>query len=335
MSETEGGASPPSDGSHGGTRTTTVEPAPAIVGADIPRPPRSSGLARLQGGWNWTASLFLAPVVFLLAVFMAYPVVDTIRLSFEGGFDNYKRLLTDDPKFLDLDQFPPRGALFNNLLWALLYPAATIAFGLVIAVMATRVRYEAVIKAVVFIPQAIAATALGVIWRFVFFPDERTGLLNAILGVFGIGPVSWLGNVDWVNFALIITGVWASVGFATVILSAAIKGINPEVLEAARCDGANEWQIFRRIMVPMLSLPISVVAVALIINVIKLFDLIYVMTEGGPANRSRVIGITMFKDGIEPRNFDYGAAVAVIMMVLLLPVVVFNVRRFRSERVIQ
>ena len=138
--------------------------------------------------------------------------------------------------------------------------------GLVIAVMATRVRYEAWVKGIVFLPQAIAATSLAIIWRFVYSPDPETGLMNAVLGVANVGPVSLLGNPDTVNWALIAVGIWSSVGFATVILSAAIKGISSEVLEAARVDGATEPQIFWRIIVPMVSLPIAVVSVTLIVN---------------------------------------------------------------------
>ncbi len=286
-------------------------------------------------GWNWMACLFLAPALLLLGVFMLYPVISTIVLSFDRGLGNYIRLLTADRRFLDLSTFPPSGALFNNVLWVVFYTSGCIFFGLLIAVLATRVRYEQAIKAIVFLPMAIAATALGVIWRFVYTPDRDTGLLNALLGIFHLGPIAFLGDTGWVNTALIIAGIWGSVGFATVILSAALKGISTEVLEAARVDGARESQIFRRIIIPMLSLPISVVAVTLVINVIKLFDLIYVMTAGGPGSSSRVIAFTMYQEAFPAGRVDYGAAVAVMMLVILIPVLIFNVRRFRSERVVQ
>lgn len=308
------------------TATATAEPS-ATTG--------SSGAGGFLRGWSWQASLFLAPALLLLAVFMLYPTVSTIILSFENGLDNYIRLFTADPRFLNLGTFPPSGALFNNLLWVIFYTSGCVILGLVIAVLATRVSYEAMVRAIVFIPQAIAATALGLIWRFVYFPDPDTGLLNAGLGVFGVDPIAWLGSTAWVNTALILAGIWGSVGFATVILSAALKGISTEILEAARVDGAREGQIFWRIIVPMLSLPISVVAVTLVINVIKLFDLIYVMSQGGPANSSRVIAFSMYQEALPARNFDYGASIAVIMLLILLPVMAFNVRRFSSERVIQ
>ena len=156
--------------------------------------------------------------------------------------------------------------------------------GLLIATLASRVRYESIIKAAVFLPQAIAATALAVIWKFVYAPDANIGLLNAGLGIVHVGPISFLGDPNIVNWALIAVGTWASVGFATVILSAALKGIPTEIIEAARTDGANERQIFFRIILPMVSLPLSVLAVTLIVNVVKLFDLIYVMTNGGPGD---------------------------------------------------
>jgi alpha-glucoside transport system permease protein len=167
----------------------------------------------------------------------------------------------------------------------------------------------------------------------VYFPSSESGLLNAIIGIFGIERISFLGDASWVNTALIVAGIWGSAGFAVVILSAALKGISSEILEAARVDGASEAQIFRRIIVPMLSLPISVIAVTLTINVVKLFDLVYVMTSGGPGNASTVIAVQMYEQ-FSARNFDYSAAVAVVMLVILIPVMIFNIRRFRSERVV-
>ena len=287
---------------------------------------------KFLAGVSPTALIFIGPAVIILAVFMVYPAIQTIVLSFENGLGNYIQLLTADPRFIRFS-FPPSGALFNNILWLIFYTGGCIVVGLIVAVMATRVRYERVVKAIVFLPMAIAATALGVIWRFVYAPDADTGLLNAILGVANVGPISWLGSAGFVNTALIVAGVWGSAGFAVVILSAALKGISSEILEAARVDGATEGQIFRRIIVPMLSLPISVIAVTLTINVIKLFDLVYVMTEGGPGNASNVIGVQMYQQ-FSARNFDYSATVAVVMLVVLIPVMVFNIRRFRSERVV-
>jgi alpha-glucoside transport system permease protein len=302
-----------------------------------------SGGGKAPGhGFSWAALFFMGPAALLLLVFLVFSAIYTIALSFNRGrnglftewigLDNYVRLFTGDPNFLRLD-FPPSGALWNNVLWVIFYTAGCVLLGLIVAVMATRVRYEALIKAIVFVPMAIAPASIAIIWRFVYFPSQETGLLNALTGTVGFDPVAFLGSPDTVNWALIAVGIWGSVGFATVILSAAIKGISSEVLEAARVDGANERQIFWRIIVPMVSLPISVVAVTLIVNVIKLFDLIYVMTNGGPGAASRVIAFSMYRDAFEGGLYGYGAAIAVVMLLILIPVMIFNVRRFRTEAV--
>ncbi len=314
-----------------------------MTAANPPAKGSDTGEGKRPGeGFPWAAFLFLGPAGLLLLIFLGFPTIYTVALSFNRGrggefsnwvgLDNWIRLFTQDPNFLRLG-FPPSGALWNNLLWIAFYVSFTVLFGLVLAVMATRVRYEAWIKAIVFLPQAIAATSLAIIWRFVYAPDPETGLLNAILGIGNISPVSLLGNVGTVNWALIAVGIWGSVGFATVILSAAIKGISSEVLEASRVDGANETQIFWRIIVPMVSLPISVVAVTLVVNVIKLFDIIFVMTRGGPGAESRVIAFSMYQEAFPQGQFGYGAAIATVMLLLLIPVMIFNIRRFRAEAV--
>ncbi len=302
-----------------------------------PKPGTAIGSRRL------VAWLFLMPTFVLFLVFMVYPTIYTILLSFDRGrrgdftqflgLDNYVTLLTKDPAFLNLKTFPPSGAVFNNVLWAVLYVTFVIAIGLFIAVAATRVRYESIIKAIVFIPMAIGATAMALIWNFVYAPSANTGLLNALLGAIGRPAVSWLGDPSIVNLSLITVGIWGSVGFATVILSAAIKSIPSELMEAARTDGANERQIFFRIIVPMVSLPIAVLAVTLIVNVVKLFDLVYVMTRGGPGTSSRVIAFSMYQEAFPGGLYGKGAAVAVIMLVLLVPIMGFNIRRFRADSV--
>jgi alpha-glucoside transport system permease protein len=311
--------------------------APAPVAAKPAAPDRAGEKT------SWKAWLFITPAIFLLGVFVVYPTLYTIALSFNRGrrgeftewvgLRNYDQLLTRDPNFIDLGSFPPSGALWNNALWLVFYTGAVLLLGLIIAVVASRVRYESLIKGIVFLPQAIAATALAVIWRFVYAPNPEIGLLNATIGSIGLGPFSWLGDPRFVNAALIVVGVWGSVGFATVILSAAIKSIPTEILEAARTDGANERQIFTRIIVPMVSLPMSVLAVTLIVNVIKLFDLIFVMTGGGPGATSRVIAFTMYQESFPGGLYGKGAAVAVIMLILLVPLMIFNLRRFRTEAV--
>src|SRR5438445_568453 len=299
--------------------------------------------ARTPEGPNYGAAiLFLFPAAILLVVFLLYPSLYTILLSFNRGrngvfeqwvgFDNYVRLFTD-PDFINLSTFPPSGALWNNVLWIVFYTSIVIFLGLIIAVVAARVRYESVIKAIVFIPMAISATALAVIWKFVYSPDANIGLLNAILGNVGLGPVAWLGDEHIVNFALIAVGIWGSVGFATVILSAAAKSIPAEVIESARVEGANERQILFRMILPMVSLPISVLGVTLVVHVIKLFDLIYMMTADGPGNASLVLAFAMYQQAFQAGQYGYGCAAAVVMLVVLVPIMVFNVRRFRTKAV--
>ena len=323
----------------------STQPLPTPVAAPPPSEGRGvrawSGFERLQG------MLFVLPALVVLTLFLIYPAYYTIRLAFyEGGFDfgfahylgidNFKQLLTNDKDFLDLSKFPPGGALINNVRWVIFYISLSLIIGLGLAVLAVRVRYERVVKTAIFVPMAISATAVGVIWLFVYAPDPDIGVLNAVLHAFdhGFRPIAWLGRPDLVNYALIFAYIWASVGFVMVVLSAAIKGIPAEIMEAARVDGAGEWNIFRRIMLPMLSLPISVVTIWLFINVIKVFDIIYVMTGGGPGTSSRVIAFTMYEETFHNGRPGYGAAVAVIMLVLIAPVMVLNVRRFRTEKVV-
>jgi alpha-glucoside transport system permease protein len=317
--------------------TTPVAPPPPSEGwRDQPR----SIFGRLQG------LLFVLPALVVLAIFLIYPAYYTIRLAFYEsdfhygffhylGVDNFRQLLTNDPDFLDLSKFPPGGALINNLRWVIFYISLSLIIGLGLAVLAVRVRYERAVKTAIFVPMAISATAVGIIWLLVYNTDSNIGVLNAVWhGALGRPSVSWLGNPGIVNYALIFAYIWASVGFVMVVLSAAIKGIPAEIMEAARVDGAGEWNIFRRIMLPMLSLPLSVVTIWLFINVIKVFDIIYVMTGGGPGTSSRVIAFTMYEETFHNGRPGYGAAVAVIMLVLIAPVMVLNVRRFRTEKVV-
>ncbi len=305
--------------------------------------PRGRRLQSLFKRPGVQAFFFIGPAVLLLAVLLVYPMIRTSIYSFANlnsrlevtrwiGFDNYTRLFTKDKSFLNLEEFPPSGALANNVKWMILYTSLSLLLGLLIAVLAARVRYESLMKAIIFVPMAIAATAVAIIWKFVYEPDPGLGSLNAFIGAFGADPIAWYGRADTVNYALIFAYVWASTGFAMVVLSAALKGINEEVIEAARTDGANEWDIFRRIQLPLLSLPIAVVTVWLLVNVIKVFDLIYVMTGGGPGGASEVIAVTMV-DEFGNGEGGYSAAIAVVMLLLIIPIMAFNIRRFRSERV--
>src|SRR5207244_12141358 len=201
------------------------------------------------------------PDLVLLAIFLIYPAYYTIRLAFyEGdfhfgffhylGIQNFKELLTNDKDFLDLSKFPPSGALINNVRWVIFYISLSLLIGLGLAVLAVRVRYERAVKTAIFVPMAIAATAVGIIWLFVYSPNPDTGVLNALLhGVDnGFHPIAWVGRPSLVNYCLIFAYIWASVGFVMVVLSAAIKGMPADIMEAARVDGAGEWNIFGVLM---------------------------------------------------------------------------------------
>jgi alpha-glucoside transport system permease protein len=287
---------------------------------------------------------FVLPAVILIVTFLIYPTLRTIQLSFYRGagfttdqymgLDNYVNLFTRDTSFFNVRDFPPSGAVFTTILWLVLFTTLTVGLGLIVAVLANSVRYEVLVKTIIFVPMAISFTAAGIIWRFVYSPDVNSGILNALITGFlpGARPIPFLGRPDIVNFAVIIAGVWLYTGFCMVILSAAYKGLPGEVLEAARVDGANSWYLFWRVIAPMMWPTIVVVGTTMIINVLKAFDLVYIMTAGGPRNASRIIGFSMYWETFQNGKVGYGSAIAVIMLIVVLPFVYFNIRRFRLER---
>ncbi len=299
----------------------------------------------------WTPWLWLAPALALLGVFLVYPVVDTLRRSFLDersksfvGFDNY-RFIIENPQPLVSDT---HSALLNNVMWLTVFTAATVALGLTLAVLTGRVRYEAVAKSAIFIPMAISFVAASVIWRFMYEFNTDIGTLNATVTSLGGEPTAWLQDtgapLTWLtergpdtlprpiqinNLALILVGVWMWTGFAMVILSAGLKGISTEVLEAARVDGANEWQIFRRIILPILSPTIMVVATTLVIQGLKKFDLVWVMTGG--RFKTDVVATLFYKEAFRIGDFGVGAALAVVLLLWVLPIMVISIRRFQFQ----
>lgn len=294
-------------------------------------------------GSRWTPWLFLGPTLGVLLVFFALPIGQTLWWSLHGGiglepgrfvgWDNYVRLFTGDRLFLNLRRWPPSGALVNNVLWLVLFTGVPLALGVAITVLADGLRTEKALKAVIFLPMVISATAASVIFRFVYSPDPSVGILNAALSaVFPwMAPVPWLGRTSVVNFAVIGAAVWIWTGFVTTVFSAAYKSLEQDVLEAARMDGAGAWQTFWRVSLPMLARPVTFIAIALVINGLKMLDLVLVMTAGGPRGASRVIGFTVYWELFNNSRVGYGSAVAVVMLVLLLPVIVVQLRRVRRE----
>ena len=299
----------------------------------------------------WVPWLWLSPAILLIAVFLLYPSLDTVRRSFLDarsndfvGLDNY-RFIVENPQPLVGDT---HSALLNNALWLVLFTLITVPAGLLIAVLAARVRYESITKSAIFIPMAISFVAAAVIWRFMYEFNPEVGTVNAVTTEFGAESTAWLQNRDapWVfatdagsdslprplqlnNLSLIVVGVWMWTGFAVVVLSAGIKGISSEILEAARVDGATEWQTFRRIMLPVLSPTIAVVATTLVIQALKKFDLVWVMTGG--RFDTDVVATLFFKEAFVIRDFGVGAALAVVLLAWVVPVMVISIRRFQFQ----
>jgi len=280
--------------------------------------------------------LFMLPALLILAFFLVYPTLDTLYLSLFDkrsenfvGLHNYVWALTSKDMFI---------AFRNNLLWLVLFTALTVSLGLALAVLLDRVRYEAVAKSIIFLPMAVSFVGAGVIWKFVyaFRPASaaQIGLLNAILTNFtNLDPIGWLVNRATNNFALIVAGVWIWTGFCMVILSAAYKGIPGELIEAARVDGASEWQVFWGITIPMMKPTIAVVTTTMVINVLKVFDIVYVMTNGDLG--TEVIANRMYKEMFHFRNFGRASAIAVILLLAIIPVMLVNIRRFQEQEAIR
>jgi alpha-glucoside transport system permease protein len=196
-----------------------------------------------------------------------------------------------------------------------------------------RVKFESLAKSAIFIPMAISFVGASVIWKFVYSyapaGKPQVGLLNAIITSFGAQPQAWLITTGINNFALIAVYIWMWTGFCMVILSAALKGIPAEILEAARVDGASEIAIFFRIIVPMISPTLAVVTTTMIINVLKIFDIVYVMTGG--FYKTDVVAVEYYKQLFT--NFDNGIAsgLAVLLLVVIVPIMYFNIKRFRQQ----
>ena len=281
--------------------------------------------------------LWMAPALGFLGLFLVYPTIGTIIRSLQDkfgkawvGLDNYAWFFGSDDALT---------ALKNNLLWLVFLTLFVVGFGLLVAVLVDRVRYESFAKSVIFVPLAISMVAAGAIWlnMFLYKPpgEPQTGTLNAVIGVPGVGPIPWLQVTDFsVNtFMLIIVMTWMWTGFAMVIISAALKGINPELLEAARVDGATELQVFRRIVFPLLAPTLVVVSTTMIITALKAFDIVYTMT-GGQLN-TNVIANFMYQQMFQVGNYGRASAVAVVLLIAIVPIMFFNIGRFRAQEAIR
>ena len=282
--------------------------------------------------------IFVGPALVILAVFLVYPVLNTILTSFKDargesfvGLDNFQFVFTDESMLR---------AIRNTFGWIVIVPLFGVAIGLAFATVADRLsRGEALAKSMIFLPMAISFAGASITWRLIYNyrpPDfgSNIGLLNGIALGLGQEPVRWLDVEPWNNLMLMVIMIWMQTGFAMVVLSAAIKSIPDEILEAARIDGASEFQVFRRIVVPSILPTIAVVTTYMVINAMKVFDIVFVM--GSPETRgTEVIAERMIDWFFINNNDGRGAAIAVILFIAIIPVMIVNIRRFREEEAIR
>jgi alpha-glucoside transport system permease protein len=224
----------------------------------------------------------------------------------------------------------------NNLMWIIFGSTFSVAFGLVIAVLADRSRFENVAKSLIFLPMAISFVGASIIWNFIYefrpVNQPQIGLLNAIVTSFGGNPQAWPQWVDiapWNNLFLIVIVVWLQAGYSMVLFSAALKGIPDELLEAGRIDGANEFQIFFRIMVPYIRGTIISVWTTVVIFTLKIFDVVWVMTGGQFG--THVIATQFYRQSFTNRNSGFGAAIAIVLLIAVIPVMYYNLKQFREQ----
>jgi alpha-glucoside transport system permease protein len=276
--------------------------------------------------------LFLGPALIILAVYLVYPVIDSIRLSL---FDRTGRHFVGLSNYLwAINDTEFRQSIRNNVLWLLVVPAASTFFGLVIAFLTDRIWWGNIAKSLIFMPMAISFIGASVIWKFIY--DYRSegstqiGLLNAIVTALGGAPQAWITIPFWNNFFLMAILIWIQTGFAMVILSAALRGIPDETIEAAIIDGAKGWQLFVYIMVPQIWGTIAVVWTTITILVLKVFDIVLAMTNGQWDSEvlANLMFDWMFRGG---GDFGRGAAIAVVIMLAVIPIMVWNIRRANAE----
>jgi len=276
---------------------------------------------------------YLAPTLLLLIVGLLYPGVRTIYQSFFDaagnafiGIDNYKTIFTDS------DQLT---VLRNTVFWVVLTPFVATAIGLLYAILVDKAKMESFAKALIFLPMSISFVAASVIWKFVyeFRPDQanvkQIGLLNQVLVWLGGSPQQWLVDSPLNTFLLIVVMIWIQAGFAMTVLSAAIKAIPDDIIEAARLDGVTTWGMFRFVTLPAIRPAVVVVLTTIGIGTLKVFDIVRTMT-GGQFNTS-VIANEFYSQSFRSDNQGLGAALAVLLFVLVIPIVAYNIRTIRQS----
>jgi alpha-glucoside transport system permease protein len=298
--------------------------------------------------------LYIAPALLIMIVYVIYPTFNTVYLSLRdknsenwatasckddqpcwGIFENYRYALTSE---LDTSSAATTWRSFwissfgNNIKWILLMVSGAVGIGLMMAVFSDRVRYESLAKSLIFLPMAISFVGAGVIWKFVYnfgSGNVQIGLLNAIIRSFNGESVAFLQTIPINTIALIFVGIWMWAGFCMVILSAAIKGVPTELIEAARIDGANEWTVFWRVTIPIILPTITVVITTMFINTLKVFDIVFVMTGGNFS--TNVIANRMYTEMYINQQTGRGTAVAVVLIIAIIPFMVMNIRRFQEQ----
>ena len=291
----------------------------------------SRATVRWQGWLRY--GVFLGPALLLLLVGLIYPALRTIWMSFMDkrsenfiGFDNYIWAFTIPEIQI---------VLRNTVLWVIFVPIVSTLIGLAIAYMTDRMKSAAVVKSLIFMPMAISFVGASVIWGFMynFEPNEdevEIGLLNAILRGVGIEPRNFLLEAPGNTFFLIAVLVWIQTGFAMVILSAAMKNVPDEVVEAAMLDGASNWSRFIRVTLPMIRGTVVVVLTTITIGTLKVFDIVRTMTGGN--FQTNVIANEMYAQSFRQLNYGQGSALAVLLFVGVIPIIWYNVRQLRLER---
>ncbi|MEW6403244.1 MAG: sugar ABC transporter permease [Chloroflexota bacterium] len=307
---------------------------------------------------NLAPWLYLLPALLVMSFFIVYPMINTVALSFSnkdgtasaattcvegrpcwGIFENYRYALTSEFDFTSFWTFWNtfwQSSYGNNIKWMVVMTAGTVGIGLAFAVLADRVKYEPLAKAIIFMPMAVSFVGAGIIWKFVYdygTQQVQIGLLNSIITSLGGRPIAWLSAPAINTLMLIVVGVWIWTGFCMTILSASLKSVPDEILEAARVDGASEWTAFWKIMVPIIMPTILVVITTMVINVLKLFDIVYVMTGGNFG--TEVIANRMYTEMYKNFNVGRGTAVAVILVLAIIPFIYYNVKRFLAQEAIR
>jgi alpha-glucoside transport system permease protein len=314
----------------------------------------TSNVPKVMKQGKLTPWLYLTPALIVMSIFIVYPMINTVHLSFLnadstasaattckegkscwGIFENYHYALTAE---LNTESAKSIWESFwissygNTIKWILIMVSGTVGIGLGFAVMVDRVKYEALAKAIIFMPMAISSAGAAVIWKFVYSwgtSQVQIGLLNAVISALGGTPVSFLSTKYLNTVMLIIVGIWMWTGFCMTILSAAIKAVPEDINEAARVDGASEWQIFWKIMVPIISPTIVVVITTMVINVLKMFDIVYVMTGGN--FDTEVIANRMYNEMYKSFQTGRGTAIAVVLVLAIIPFIYLNIRRFLAQ----